>query len=239
MISSEALENIEGLDDAICELHESWDNRLSVKNLALAERYIHGGVNFGWDFIVWNNAGHRNSEKLRAVCYAAIGRQQELRADTDHLNAGLHGGDRYDRLVFVESVKLIDYPKRFIPSFVWLESPDDFFSDRGDALYFSQAVGQKYLFRPSDRKAGPSSDLATVVLNQGANQQVKGRSEIVSDVADKARPDWRDMLSKAGGIDVISRFRLDLSDDTYRLRVDELPNLSVEIVDVFYGPYNL
>jgi hypothetical protein len=239
-------------DDALHELDElldRWENRLTVDNLALAERYLKGEIRL---IVSFEKIG-RADKQFRAVLQGVLpiarvdgerknryllglpfDRQPEVQP-----NVFIGGPYRYDRLVFVQSVKLVDHPKGFAPSLVWFETVNESFADRAHSLYFSRSVGFEFLHTAADWKACPGSDLPTVSQNQLANQLIQSRTQIVHNVADRgAQAGWH-VFDDVNPVDVAARLRVLVSDDAVWVALDEGPDVSFKLTDVAFGPFDL
>jgi hypothetical protein len=183
-------------DDALHELDElleRWEHRLTVDNLALAERYLKGELRLIADMEEIGGAGKKLRAALQGVCpvgwldgYAEVLQPLPLPLDRqldvqDHLLVG--GPYRYDRLVFVQSVKLVDQPEWFAPAFVWFETVDETSGSPTDTLYLSHRVAFKFLSTIADRKPRLPSNLLSIREHQTV---LSGLAPTQMDVASKA-----------------------------------------------------
>jgi hypothetical protein len=164
-------------DDALHEfgeLLERWNNRLTIDNLALAERYIKGELRIlvdgrltgrGLDDVECRAVLQRVTTVLGSQGDRWRGQRRVIPRDGHEQLDGdvrVSGAHRNDRLVLVQSVKLVDRPEEFAPTFVWLQPPDEPVGPCADALYFSRGVGFKFFDRVSDRKPRPAPGLLAV-----------------------------------------------------------------------------
>jgi hypothetical protein len=117
------------VDDAVNEfreLYKRWDNRLTLKNIDIAERYIKSGLQLLADLHI---RGRGDDIDLRAIVHRA-----DETVSEGYCNPALKGSchvwytaEKYDgqnELVFVGYVEVMDRPERFIPSFVRFQRLD-------------------------------------------------------------------------------------------------------------------
>jgi hypothetical protein len=168
----------------IAELLERWENRLTIDNLALTERYVKGELGLKIDFTIYRLVAVPNKERARTkwdrLQYSAIfqGILPASRVQANGLRfevfgcarrdrngndgARLRGPYRNDRAVLVQSVKLVDYPEKFAPSWIWLQLSDQPISTNPNALYFSFRLGFKFFGARRDGECCLPAGLASV-----------------------------------------------------------------------------
>ena len=175
-------------DDALDELgilFESWDNRLTIDNLALAERYLNGKLviclalsGLGTGFV---------SQQYIAVLQGILrfgefdgdGRDLDEFVLPRNLQSGFESETligrtyRNDGLVFIEDVEFVDFPKVAVPTLVRLQPPDEAFRGIRGSIYFSRSGGFETLRNVSDGEAASAFDLVMIGADQRTSQQVQ------------------------------------------------------------------
>lgn len=242
-------EDIDQAFSEIDQLIESWNHRLSFSNLALAERYLNGNLRIVVDFT------DRGGKDYRAVLQREL---PILRSERNTQSLGsraarecgsvefdgntcITGSYRYDHLVFVENIKLVDEKERFspVPSLVWLEPLEKADTGRADSLYASQTIGFKFLAGVAERKTCFPSDLLAVSSDQITNEQVQSRSEIVDGVTDVATPHKREGFDAGNAPTALSGLGVILSNESYWVGFDKTAEVRAKLLDMLFGPFNL
>lgn len=246
-IICERLDRVAGKLD---KLNERWNNRLTLDNLALAKRYIKGELRVVVDF-------HAGGCCLKEYCAVfqrklPISRSEEdggklhvlaeqFRHFGTHVdaNAPMRRPDRDDHPVFVQNVELVDQPQCLIvPSVVWLEPLDCVDSVLGRSLYVTRNFGFKFLGCREDGKLR----LSYVTGAQGndlAREKIKCGAKVVDGVADGAAQADGDILLDPYAEKAISSLRIVVSDDFVGVSGEECTDVSPQISDVAFGPFDL
>jgi hypothetical protein len=186
------------------ELRKRWDDRLSVENLRLSERYVKGEIYVLVCFMVPGDPVKRcalswlldlgRGGKGDRLLGDRLGWQVEqasehvihpLGIDFEPDFVGDHDG-RYEQSVLVDNVKLMESPEVVVPSAVWLDEAYRVYRGLGDALSFSSKAGLVFSKTLADREV----DLAQVnagigVSGEGVGEKIQGGSEVVGGIADK------------------------------------------------------
>jgi hypothetical protein len=250
-------------DDAFDEvgvLFERFNDRLSFTNLALAKRYVEGSLNVAlearWGTIDFNivfqrengpkSSGHPSDfdgppltggRGTDSKC--AMGRHKHHW----HLQRGrnLKRGGRYrnDTCVFVEDIKLMEFPKNGIPSFVWFKPKDEPLGLGANALYFGYASGFKLFSVAKDWKP-VSSSICTLVLgaDQVADKMIERGPQIVDDISENpAYLDWQGFLD-ANANDILAGIGVFISEKFIRVRCEEGLSHRLKLLNVAFGPFN-
>jgi hypothetical protein len=219
------------------ELKQRWDNRLILEREPWGEAYLAG--------------------RLSVVCYLqAIGRLDgEVCTSAQHGNADIAKGvlalvygananhapnvnDGNEESVLVEVVKLRDFPKMEVPSFVRLYRVHDEVGKIGEGfLYASQGPGVGYKLVPFF--AYRERDPIIVLPNGVEGNVVEGRSEVVDNISDdKWNLGWkraeRGYLQK-----MLPWFSLTVHPDCAEFRIEKCVKDRLQIIDVAIGPLDL
>ena len=145
------------------------------------------------------------------------------------------------KAVLVDIVKVMETPKRVIPTFVWFERVDSFYSRLPHATYLSSLAGLVSLGVTEDRKAYMPPRRVPLFSDD------KRVCEIVQDP-----PKVVDSVSKGGGKlqrnipharhikNQIARLRLTLTSDDIRLGIaaQKGQDFDLQITDVLFGPFD-
>ena len=247
-------ENVERLFGELAELDHRWENRLTINNLAFAKRYIESKLRLALYFRV-SLLDSRLGADGKDYCaifqgILPVGGVDEEGGELDRLvvprdvhdytriNASARGPYRYDRLVFVQDVKLVELKDRFIPSVVWLEPLDNVDSLLAGTSYLFQSVGFKRFGCVADGEIGGIWS-AAVGDDHVGRDQIENSAEIMYDVADDSAEASGDFLADAEAEILISRFRVILGDDYIWVSVVKGVDFSLQVTDVGFGPFDL
>lgn len=241
---------IESFLSKYTKLIERWDNRLTIDNLALAKRYIKSELRL----VLCGSISRDGSD---AKYYRAIfqGILPVSGADDDgreldglifprnvhnhaQVNADAYGPYRYDRLVFVQDVELVEARNGFVPSMVWLKSLDDAGSLLAGALYLFQSAGFKRIGGIADGEISVVPASPTGGNNIGCHQ-IECAAEIMNDIADDCAKTGGYFLKDADAKELISRLRVILGDDFIWCSAVKGGDFSLQITDVAFGPFDL
>ena len=247
-----AAASFEDSDDLLGELSEieqRWNDRLTINNLSLAERYLKGELRL----VACLQVGNGTDKQLRAILQGifpigGLNRDaghdllyvgpfwRQLKPNRDVLVGRPY---RHDSLVFIQSVKLMDEPERFAPSFIWLEFVDDASDLSSNALYLSRRVGFKRLAVIADGEAGALCDLPMVDHDKLAHQIVQGRAKVMRDIPDDGAQGGGYAFDDADTVDVASSLRIVIADDHIWIALVESADLRFKLTDVAFGPFDL
>jgi hypothetical protein len=246
-------ENINHALREIDELGERWHNSLSIKNLALAERYLKGELEFGVVFVAVSG------DSLVGAEFVAVferkfpiggrpskhgGRGQVLKAGSsdvppysEHL---LRCGYRDEQLMFVGDVETVYTAEGLAPSTVRLQSADQFERIRTGTL---EVAGQCTRSKMSDVRTYWERCIlvgrSTVVDDQGVGEIIERRAQIVGTVADDGAPLIGNGDIQPKAVDFVTGTRFFIEHDAVRMeRVVSLDG-RFEVRKVFFGPVNL
>ena len=159
------------VDDALAKAREflkKWDDRLSLDNLRLSERYLKKEITI---IMFWDVRGAEQPNDLCAVLQygqAPVGictdgsDDLKVKCDAGHVALHIDGGTRntldgtsYDNqeFVFVKNVELVEFPEFHTPGVVRLVKADDYFRSMLHSLYFSRKLGWVFGRSVVDREA--------------------------------------------------------------------------------------
>jgi hypothetical protein len=242
-------EGHELLDNAVHKLRklgEKWQNRLTLDNLRISERYLKGDIEILIQLFDHAPAGLAN------YCVVFNSLQRVIEPQSSGLwserRAGEEGQDRLrvqvsnhkQELVLVGNVQLMEFPQVAVASLVRLNSFQETFRTRAHSLYLSRNAGFVFGRSLEDREASPAratTGILPISLDQLPSQMVKSASQVVKDVAHNQR-------ELIGGrvnpelVDMLLSLRVYLSDKSMRVGFSESFNQALEISDVMFGPFD-
>jgi hypothetical protein len=249
-------ENVSGknIDDAfreIDELRERWNKRLTVKNMALAERYFKGELEVGLVLHVGGRAvvgenliavfkrefpfegGSRNPPSGRVMLRAG-------RSNIDYEGKSLMScRDGNKEAVFVGDANSVEAGEFIVASRVRLELSDQFYGVGTCARQATDGTGIKMGLIRTYWERSVVSWRPAVGNNKGACEEIKGGPKIVDTISDHRAPFGGDGLAFAKVIDFVASLRLYLHNDIEGLSAFESEDGSIQVRKMFFGPVNL
>ncbi len=221
------------------ELMERWDNRLTLKGLAPAERYVNGDLRVLVDLDV--TAGGE-AEHLHAIFYRSEfdgrdGDTAPFQAKPLEASSLANGNEA---VVLVCNVEVMDGAQRFVPSLVRLQRAH-FLNDLwAGSVYVSLCDGLLKAV-DTDREGELNAlGVAAVASDEFDGHVVEGAPEVVHGLAKNDAPYVGNFLPNLNHAIILSRnLRVCLSDQSVRASFDETCDLRVQVRDVMLGPLNL
>ena len=173
------------VDDAVHKMRQlmkKWDDRLTLDNLRISERYVKGAIDLFIHIKVRSAdpcdsgyfcavLGHHDPAGGKIINHTrhVLKELSEFRGDFEQLRkVGTTVGtpepdpskpENEQEAVFVEIVKLMESPKVIVPTLVRLDSIDSVYSCRAHSLYHSRRVGFVFGQRFADGKIRPLGNL--------------------------------------------------------------------------------
>jgi hypothetical protein len=254
----------EQVDDAVNkvrEFGEKWNNRLTLDNLRLAERYLKVEI----EILVHLLAGRETSKPNHfcAIMCNEISRTGRNRANgrfdvfsahefTSSLNDVDIGvsvskapstqtiGRNEQEAMFVDVVKLLEYSEQFVPTLIRLDSFDSVYRARRDAIYYSSASGVLELGAGiCKRESGLASGEERICNDKLPSQMVKGASQVLNRFSGDQRELNRNLAINLNSIDEYSGLRVGIAQNFVWVDFFEGTNPGVQITDVLFGPFYL
>jgi hypothetical protein len=254
---------VELVDDAIHQLdklNEKWQDRLSLDNLRISERYVKGTIDLLVHIYV------REPDDLGYFC--AILRYHEPTArrianqslSVGHeLSHGRNVGEQVSELrvivakaesreaiahdqqqaVFIDNVKLVELPEAIVPSSIRLEGIKDANRGRANSLYHSLKLGFVYGSSLADGKISPFGRDFAVGLDQLPSQVVEAAPKLMDSFASDQRNVCGELRANVDAKDAVSALRVRLASDSIWVGFAKGFNSAFEIVDVVFGPFDL
>lgn len=237
-----ALDAINRATDEMREIGERWQDRLTVESHSIAENYADGRISLICDLDILapdtredRDAGMNhcplNHSEVFATAIFAVDRP-------DVRNVFL----RNQEPVLVFNVECVKTPEGFsATSLVRLYSIHDEVEDCFGGLLFQSAITGSYHTIPgiSDRKRSVGIARGSGIEFNIAHHEIKRGSKIVERIADGEKHSLWSGFTRADLEEAISSLRIVLDQDVVRASVGELCRLSVKVVDVLIGPFDL
>jgi hypothetical protein len=222
------------------ELMERWDNRLTLENLNILEKYHQGRLRVALHL---NVAGHlyyacfstrtTASSKLGDLCLptnAYLGNDQS-RADK-------HG---QKPMMFIDNVQVVESIQGVIPSSVWLyDISDESDNVRRDSLYCSVLNGL-YTFLPcfSKWETGLPGGSATAQTDKLVRDVIESGTQIMDDVTHALGNPFGYLIEHLKHQRRFPCLRVLLDVDTVKVSLRECGKHVIELVDKLIGPFDL
>lgn len=255
MLAKERGEKLDESLDKLGKLMERWDQRLTLDNLALAERYLKGELR------IVVHARHGASGR-RAEEYCAIFKRilpVGWTESKEHGNVRRHGpfgavvegagevqddtlvcaSDGNKEYVLICDVETVEPPKRLVPSLVRLGLLNNAQRTLGNSLYFSKMTGFKSVGALENGEPGLVNYRAAADAHKFAGQQVERGPKIVDSIAYDGAPPERGLGRNSDLKDALASLRLIVGDDFIGFALPKNWDERFEVMDVLFGPFDL
>lgn len=244
------------LHDKPFQFMENFNNRLTLNNLRLVERYInmelhlllHLRMKNGVEFIANLELDRSNVQQgVGKVRNGVIGARTYESSDNfgsfrwRHASCRIREAGGEKQAVFIDLVKFMETPERVVPTFVWFEDVERFYDILPKNLYFSTNLS-RHVFCGTfdDWELRPS---ACTVGGQGklAGQVIERAPQVVQYVTNDIRNGERYVGEFGDVIRTLSRFKIVLDTDSVwygfpsGIQRDESGN---QVLDVLLGPFD-
>jgi len=220
----------------IHKLTERWQQRITLHNLRIAERFL----NFELHLLLHVRVETFGSREMWGACVCnqviarhPIGDEKVVVPDSEV------------RPMFIDVVQLVNSPQRvsMTPAFVWLKRINDFYRLWPDALYFSSLVG----FVSSGILRNREFDSTARFLPRRTNfgqlvcEVVECAPEVVDNISG-GRDDLDGYLRNFGDIGKASenaiKWRIAISENDVRVFTPTCDNRRFEVCEVLLGPFD-
>jgi hypothetical protein len=243
-------ENIKGALREIDQLRQRWDQGLSVKNLALAERYLKGELEFGFVFVARSPVGDVTAEfvaiferKLPAVGLAPLHRGRTEAVKSWPVNVELYSkhlmgrGYRDEDLVFVGDVETVEFPELVVPiSTVRLQRAHEFYRLCGRASDSSDGAAVEMGLIRTYWEGCVVARRSAAVLDKLDGEQIQGRTQIMNAIAQDRAPLSGDGDIEPEAVNFVTRVRFFIGHDAIRMERVKGIDGRFEVRKMFFGP---
>jgi hypothetical protein len=255
--SKDSGELIDDLIDEAGKLLEEWENRLTLDNLRLSERYLEGELELlvRLKFIASGNSANfcavlKYGESLARVKArnikvgefdegnipdSPLGRRPPI--PTEYRDASTKCDDKQEA-VFIDVVKVMEFPERIIPTLIGLERIEEAFRSRRHSLYFSSILGFVFVSSLADGKAGLIAGCATAGLDQLPSQMIKSAPQLIQNLSDCHGDYAGDRGADLHPIASLSGLRIMLDSQSIRIDLAEGLQPAFKVTDVLFGPFD-
>jgi len=256
-VSGQLGESGNDLGHEITRLMERFDNRLTLSNLRLAERYMKGEINvlirlcirgINEDYVA---CFQRTDSLLRSdvnVCGDSEDEVLTVRRPPQQATATVfqvssvpigvqesqRSRDGCQLAVFIDQIECVESPENRIASLVWLAPLNALATLWADALYFFPKVGLFSLGRVKDWECREASR----TRHESVDEVIKGASQVLQHIASDRRERGGRIGHLNHAIEQLSRIRIALGPEFIGVCVTESDKLIFEFRDVLFGPFN-
>jgi hypothetical protein len=251
--SEQRLEHGNEVSDDAGQLIKSWNDRLTLNNLRLTERYSKGELRLLIYIRVPMSGQHpidlcavlQGERALRegwARGFNSIEhRLPDVREHASEIQDHISMSDPHSKQqsMFVDVVKFVDEPESVIPTTVRIQTVDFIHGHLAHALYFSRV--KEFVFRGvlSDGKRSPSGWSAAVCEDQLIGQVVQRASQVVNNISDDGSPAERNLGVDPNVKYQVSGLRVFLSENGVGASFLKDSDPGIQIMDVLFGPFDL
>ena len=244
--------------DQIGQMLDRFQQRLTVDNPRLAERYVKAEIHLLVHFSIRGVdeqlvaylqraeiIGGPNKKGWQAGMQATAHlpyRRADMGSQVQALKAG---GNSDKQSMLVDVVKFVENPEIVsLPSFVWFDTVERVYGVLPQSLYFSLRTGfvMVGIGVPVDVERGVlalAGETAAGADRQEVLVQVIERgSEVVSYVSSDDGDAQGDGIGAVDIVDQLARLRIALGSDFIWLGVEEGAGCAIQVSDVFFGPFN-
>ena len=247
-----AVKDVNDTVHKVDELLKCWENRLTLNNLRLAERYLKAKVHILVHFRV------SLVDEEYVACFQRIhsvsGFHEEGRDfkrigerlphllihECTNVKAPKVGADCNQQAVFINTVKLVESPERIIPTLVWFDRVDSFYRLWPHTLHLWQLLFFVFLGRVKNGEVdiwkwpwftgSPNHELI--------GEMVECTSQVLDDVANDTSNNERRILNCREVIDKLARLRVGLGSDFIGIGIEKGFESDIEVLDMLFGPFN-
>jgi hypothetical protein len=247
-----ARENINDAFREFDELCERWDNRLSIKNLSLAKRYLEGMLEFGIVLKWQSDSGIINEYVAVFERKFPVGWRASQHRALGHVNGGIirdvipysehcvRCGYRDEQLMFVGDVETVQTVHGVAASTVRLQSVDEFERIRTSAPQVSFPKTRSVDgFVRTYWETSFSPGRPAVMNDEGMSEIIKGGAQVVDAIPHDCTPVVRDRKSQTETVNFVTGCRASITDHAIRLECVESLDSSIKVRKMFFGPVNL
>lgn len=247
-------------DDSINKarkLVEKWNDRLTMDNLRLCERYLKGEIEFlvslyrepghaaqfcavikyagqsGSGSMPSNHEARNSSDALgRQFSHGFLGGPQ---TEAERIDAKCHHGQQP---MFVNIVEFVEAPEIVVPTLIRLERINDAYGARAHSLYLSRRIGFVFGSTLADGEVSVRATGLPVCVNQLPRQVVKAASQLVDCLSDQQREDHRGICMNMNSEHSLSGLRVILGQNAVWIGFAEGQDVGFQITDVAFGPFD-
>src|SRR5579862_6991639 len=218
--------------DKLRKLGQNLNDRLTLDNLRVAERYIKGEIEL---LILFRHHSGNDCTNYCAIFKHGRGigteglRRADLKSDCLpacflHVDDGASDAAKSDcgyqnEPVLVDNIKVMEHSEVSVPSLVWLDSLKNGRGSRVNSLYFGVRCGFTDFRSIVDGKTCMSIRSVPILFDQLPCQMVKGAAQIVDSIADDQGQFFGDGRTLMNPLDFVSTLKINLNSDSIRISI--------------------
>jgi hypothetical protein len=248
------------------ELMKRFDQRLTLSNLRLDDRYNEGELQILVRFRTWQSdveyvalfqrlefpvvenpkvpVQHVVHNLAEMVTLQSLIPKLGLKCPSRCVTVMDYASGRtgsHNQSVLVDVVELVEQPKFLsLPTFVWFDVVDRFDRVLPRALYFSTSTGLVFRGIRGDREVSSLPRVGgdpSSDLDEIVRQVIEGTSEVLDGISSDGCDLSRNGIDSRGIIEALSRWRIRLYPMSIRLGLKEGFDSPLQIIDVLFGPF--
>ncbi len=239
-MSNNRFKNSDSTSDKINQLLEDCNNRLSFNGINFAERYMEERLD-----IVMHLRNSKHSEEYHAfISLIPNGSGKLTRRALNENGIKQHSlttiADSYESLVFINGLKLSQYPEQFtLPVLVRLQRADMSLGDRREFLYFFLGSGEFKFIPAIGSREISVCNTSTISDSKVTDKYIEAGAQIADNISNNSLDIPIEPFSQLDFNKYFSASRIDIFKDSIRFSFKESNNSSIEFLDVGFGAFNL
>jgi hypothetical protein len=222
------------------ELMKRWGNRLTLKGLSIAEKYIKGRIEIIADLDIFRRGKIENLHAIFSADSTILKRNQAFAIEEKFKIWNISDPEAgYDSFMLVNNVEVVNCPKRFIPTLVRFQRAN-YLNDLWSGAVYMSLFDHRIKIIPlvAEREIDIVS-IPAIELNQFASEDIEGGSKIVNHIPDNKGEIVGLFFLHAERKSVVAGLRVLLDDKFVRITFPKTVDLEIKVRDVFFGPFNL
>ncbi len=238
--------------DKIKRTLERFENRLSLRDLRLSERYLKSELQILVQFKVFKEyvASFQRTNLLLGgneliSCVSEASEQRNASPPIPQsVNRNHRCADSSKCAVLVDVIQFAEPPNRVIPTLVRFDRIDRFYRIFAHQLYFSMLTGFVFLGGAGNRESN-RAELSTAIgtFTGGENELIGQVIESGPERLQNVTTDQRNICANVGDVDddvlpELRKLRMTLGANFIWLGFDEAPNSGFQVMDMFFGPFD-
>jgi hypothetical protein len=257
--SKQASETGEQAINQIRHLMKRFDDRLTLRNLRLAERYVKAELELLIHFCVRGVPEDFVAHLHRAEFL--VGPEEDRQGwvlppvgvnfgeltgvksghVTPKIEASEPADDGHEQAVLVGLVEFVDLPERVVPTLVRLGGVESIYCRLRHSMYLSSLLGFVFRGGVEDREVDIEErpGIPSTGQNELIGEVVESAPKVLNGIAGNGRELPRDGRDTRHVIDQLSRVRIVLGSDSIRVFVKEGGLCDLQLLDVVFGPFDL
>jgi hypothetical protein len=243
-------ESVHSRVNEIRQLMQKWNDRLTLDNLRLSERYLKDGLeihisfrtcrsasDFCAIFQYWNDPAGTGRSRAEHGDLSGGPPEGEVRRKNNVVRfLSVNGHEQ--SAVLVDVVKLVEFPEiASITTLVRLNSVHETYNLRANSLYHSSTVGFVFGRSLANGEVRSSGNIP-IGFDQLPSQMVQTATQLAERFASNNRELLGDVGANFNVINDLASIRILLSSETIRFGIAESAKPAFQVRDVLIGPFD-